>query len=248
MRYELSDEEWMAIKPMRFSTRSSIAGAWQLATTSSRPTTSRSSNLRQSGCGCALMSPHSGLVVIDVAEREHLGKLALVVARKTTFRHEFIGVAISAEQAVPERNVGVVVVVYVELVVHRVQLGRLDEILQPARRLEVGVIEELAGRCEEVEPQRAFERAPEHEIQNGGRKRRVRQDLDRVLVERRDGLDPRRRVMHLMEDFPEALLVANAMPPVEKERADEPADEAFDHRHLQRREVKQRRAGEQLQP
>ena len=39
------------------STRSSIAGVWQRATTNSLPTTSHSSNLRQSGCGCALMSP-----------------------------------------------------------------------------------------------------------------------------------------------------------------------------------------------
>src|SRR5262249_42479096 len=39
------------------STRSSIVGEWQPATTSSRPTTSHSSNLRRSGYGCALMSP-----------------------------------------------------------------------------------------------------------------------------------------------------------------------------------------------
>src|SRR5262249_24031096 len=39
------------------STRSSTVGVWQPATTSSRPTTSHSSSLRQYGCGCALMSP-----------------------------------------------------------------------------------------------------------------------------------------------------------------------------------------------
>lgn len=39
------------------STRSSIVVEWQPAKTSSRPTTSRSSNLRRSGYGCALMSP-----------------------------------------------------------------------------------------------------------------------------------------------------------------------------------------------
>jgi hypothetical protein len=39
------------------STRSSTVGEWQPATTSSRPTTLHSSNLRRSGYGCALMSP-----------------------------------------------------------------------------------------------------------------------------------------------------------------------------------------------
>ena len=44
------------------STRSSTVGEWQPATTSSRPTTSHSSNLRQSGYGCALMSPRPKLM------------------------------------------------------------------------------------------------------------------------------------------------------------------------------------------
>ena len=39
------------------STRSSTVGEWQPATTSLRPTTSHSSNLRRSGYGCELMSP-----------------------------------------------------------------------------------------------------------------------------------------------------------------------------------------------
>jgi hypothetical protein len=70
MRYELTDHEWAAIKPFlpkkprgvpRRSSgsliRSSSVVGSQLVTTSSRPTTSPSSSLRQSGFGCALMSP-----------------------------------------------------------------------------------------------------------------------------------------------------------------------------------------------
>jgi hypothetical protein len=43
------------------STRSSSVGEWLHATTSSRTTTSPSFNLRQSGYGCALMSPRPSL-------------------------------------------------------------------------------------------------------------------------------------------------------------------------------------------
>jgi transposase len=49
------------------STRSSSVGEWQPATTNSRPTTSPSFNLRQSGYGCALMSPRPRLVPIGLS-------------------------------------------------------------------------------------------------------------------------------------------------------------------------------------
>jgi transposase len=70
---ELTDEEWTAIKPMLpnmprgvprvndrrmlNATRSSTAAGLQRATISSSRTTLRSFNSRQSGHGCALMSP-----------------------------------------------------------------------------------------------------------------------------------------------------------------------------------------------
>jgi transposase len=70
------------------STRSSIAGAWQRATTNSLPTTSHSSNLRQSGCGCALMSPRPNPFGAGISLKEDLRKTlpkrAEKVSRKGT--------------------------------------------------------------------------------------------------------------------------------------------------------------------
>src|SRR5437762_1101128 len=73
MRYELSDDEWTAIKPMlpnkprgvrRVNDRRVLNGIfWILRSgapwrdTNSRPTTWRSSNSHQSEFGCVLMSP-----------------------------------------------------------------------------------------------------------------------------------------------------------------------------------------------
>src|SRR5215472_18687440 len=54
------------------STRSSTVGVWQPATTSSRPTTSHSSSLRQYGCGCALMSPRPNSA--GYAEEKHIDR------------------------------------------------------------------------------------------------------------------------------------------------------------------------------
>ena len=48
------------------STRSSIVGVSQPATTNSQPTTSHSFSSRQYGCGCALMSPRPNLILIIV--------------------------------------------------------------------------------------------------------------------------------------------------------------------------------------
>ena len=45
MRYELTDEEWTAIKPM--------LPRWQRGTTNLRPTTSHSFNLHPYAYGCA---------------------------------------------------------------------------------------------------------------------------------------------------------------------------------------------------
>jgi hypothetical protein len=63
-----------------------------------------------------------------------------------------------------------------------------------------------------------------------------------MLVKRGYSLDPRRRVMDLVEDVPEPIKMPNAVPPIEEEGADEPSDEALDNRHLQRRKLKQRGA------
>jgi hypothetical protein len=100
------------------------------------------------------------------------------------------------------------------------------------------VVEELAGRREEVEPERALERGAEKQVEDRGCKRRVGQDLDRVLIEGGDCLDAGRRVMDLVEDVPEAIEMADAVPPIEEEEGpDQPADEALQHGRVPGREL-----------
>jgi hypothetical protein len=66
MRYELTDVEWTATRPMlpnkprgvpRMNDRRVLNGILRRATTNSPPTTLPSSNSRQFGSGYALMSP-----------------------------------------------------------------------------------------------------------------------------------------------------------------------------------------------
>src|SRR5215470_11750690 len=109
-------------------------------------------------------------------------------------------------------------------------------------RPDVRVIEELARRGEEIKPERALERASEQRVHDDGRQRAVRQDLHRMLVKGGYGLDARRRMVSLVEDNPEAREMADAVPPVEDECADEPADESLQHRVLEPRQMKQRDA------
>src|SRR5512140_3697167 len=123
------------------------------------------------------------------------------------------------------------------------QFGRLDEVSYPTRRLDIGMIKQLTRCGEKIEPERAFERAAEQRIQNNSRQCAVRQDFDRMLVERGDRFDARRRMVHLVKDQPETLGVANAMPPVKKERADEPANEPLQQRVWKRCQMEQRHAG-----
>jgi hypothetical protein len=68
------------------------------------------------------------LVVVDVLEQQHAAELALVVARKPAGRREGFGVPVGAEQPVPDRQVGVVEMMRVELVMDRVQLTAANSI------------------------------------------------------------------------------------------------------------------------
>src|SRR5215831_11866501 len=121
----------------------------------------------------------------------------------------------------------------IELMMDRVQLRNLDEILHPMWRPDVRVIEELARRSEKIEPERALERASEQRVHDDGRQRAVRQDLYRMLVEGGQNFDARWRMVNLVEDNPKAGEMADAVPPVEDECADEPADESLQHGTLE---------------
>jgi hypothetical protein len=56
------------------------------------------------------------LVFVDVAEQQHAAKFALIVARESAACSERFGVAIRAEQTIPERQVREIKTMHVELV------------------------------------------------------------------------------------------------------------------------------------
>jgi hypothetical protein len=104
--------------------------------------------------------------------------------------------------------------------------------LQPARRLEIGVVKKLAGRGEYVEPHCALQRAAQQRIKHGGGERAVGENFDGMLVERGDRLDPGRRMVYLVKQHPPSVHVTDPVPPVEEECADQPADKTLDRRQL----------------
>jgi hypothetical protein len=115
-------------------------------------------------------------------------------------------------------------------------------------RLDVRVIEQLARSSEKIEPERAFERTPEQRVHDDGCKRAIGQDLHRVFVEGGHRFDACRRMVHLVKDNPEARKIAHAMPPIENECADQPADESLQQRTFELRQMEQRNARQQIEP
>jgi hypothetical protein len=55
-------------------------------------------------------------------------------------------------------------------------------------------------------------------------------------------------MVHLVEDLPETVRMAEAVPPVEEERADEPPDKPLGQRRQQGRQVKEGVAAEDFDP
>ena len=74
MRYELTDEEWTAIKPM--------LPRWQRGTTNLRPATSHSFNLHPYAYGCGLMSPrpNHGEKLAETTLRERIACTLTAIA------------------------------------------------------------------------------------------------------------------------------------------------------------------------
>jgi len=85
--------------------------------------------------------PSVNSVVIDIAEDQHAGELALVVTREAALRRELGGVPVTSE------------------------------IFQETRRATIRVMEELAGGREAVEPARALARAAGQRIEHDRRGR-----------------------------------------------------------------------------
>jgi hypothetical protein len=70
--------------------------------------------------GVLALVKRASSVVVDVLECQHRHELALVVARNAAMSVERIGVPVGSEQPIPDRQIGKIVAVDVELVVDRV--------------------------------------------------------------------------------------------------------------------------------
>jgi len=81
-------------------------------------------------------------VGIDICEREHGAKLLITAALEAALTPELLRVAEAAEDDVPQRQVGKVVAVQAEAVMHAMRFRPLDQIAQPLWRADIPVLEE----------------------------------------------------------------------------------------------------------
>lgn len=167
--------------------------------------------------------------------------MAFVVVGEAAMGGEGVGFAEGAEEAVPPGDVAVVEAVQIELVVDGVVFGALEEVAHPVRSAQIAVVEILAEDGEDVVPGCACEGNAEEREHQGADDHGVRGDFQRVFVEGGQRFDAARAMVNLVTDAPEKVgIVASAMPPVEDEGSDKPADEAFQKRGHFACEMKER--------
>lgn len=107
--------------------------------------------------------------------------------------------------------------------------GALKEVANPTRCAQVAVVEVLAEDREYIEPGRTLGRCTEKAEDQRTREDGIGNDLDRMFIERRDHFDSGRAVMDLMKHAPErSEMVTRAMPPIENECSDEPAEQTLE--------------------
>src|SRR5262245_17990041 len=89
------------------------------------------------------------------------------------------------------------------------------------------MVEELSCGREEIEPERAFKRTSEQQVEDHRSECAVGQYFDGMLVKCSYRLNSRGRMVDLMEHHPEATDMTQAVPPVEQECAYKPADKSL---------------------
>src|SRR4051812_20159729 len=98
----------------------------------------------------------------------------------------------------------------------------LEKIANPARRLDVPVIEHFAGGNEERVVSGGSQVAAENSEDNQAGDDRVNKNLNRMFVEGREHLHPAGRMMDLMHRAPEELrFMPISVPPVKDERGEQ---------------------------
>jgi predicted metal-dependent hydrolase len=107
-------------------------------------------------------------------------------------------------------------------VVNAMHLGALEEVADPARSLDIRMIEEFARCCTKRINCTCLQVQTQECINQEASDNRVHDHLERVLVERGDHLDALRAMVNLMEREPQKVdAMSPAMPPVKDERCNE---------------------------
>ena len=83
--------------------------------------------------------------------------MPFVMAWESALLGKLFSIAVRSEQTIPQRQIGKIKPMHVELMMDRMQLRRLDKVSNPSRRPDIGMVEEFSRGREEIEPERAFE-------------------------------------------------------------------------------------------
>lgn len=94
------------------------------------------------------------------------------------------------------------------------------------------MVEILARRRKEIIPEARQQRDAQDREQDQRRQEGIGQDLKRVLVKRRQDLDPRGGMMDLVKHMPESVPVPQPVPPVKHKGAYTPANKALQDWHI----------------
>jgi uncharacterized membrane protein len=103
----------------------------------------------------------SNRTLIRVPEEEQVSEIFLVVIWKTALGSEIISFPESSEESIPQRDVSVVEFVKMQLMMNRMMFHSLQEVTNPARRVNIAGIEVLAECRENVVPNSALDRRAE---------------------------------------------------------------------------------------
>ena len=104
-----------------------------------------------------------------------------------------------AEEHVDQRQIGIVLRVYAARVVDRVALRALHEVPQPARRAQVGVLEDPEEGDHQDRRRRGGRRQAEQRQHHAGHQGPA-DDVERVEPERAVDVEPLGAVVHLVQD------------------------------------------------
>ena len=126
---------------------------------------------------------------VDISERNHVVEAILTPILVAAPSAELRRILEGAKENVPDRQVAKVIGVMAELMMDAMRLRPLEEIAEPARRLDVPMIKEFAQRDEQRVIAGRFDAASEQRKDDQAAEKRVDPDLDGMLVETRQDFE-----------------------------------------------------------